>query len=112
VKRKHLIIGGVVLVVLVVLGLLLPQFIEWFVGGTLAGGAALAGAQKRRRSANLDHQRTIDAERSDVEGLQSASDKLVEDATVRASTDPQEGAEGLSEEERRARLEEVARRLQ
>ena len=109
--RKYIAPLVIGLIVLVVVGILVPRLIEWFVGGALAGGAALVSAQKRRRKANTDHKRNIAAETSEVEDLQKESDKLVEEADMRAASDPQDAVKGLSPEERRARLEEAARKL-
>jgi len=89
----------------------MPKLVEWFVGGALAGGAALVGAKQRRRKADAEHQRNIKEETQKVEDLQKESDKLVESASVRAESGPQDAVKDLSIDERRARLEKVAGEL-
>jgi predicted dinucleotide-utilizing enzyme len=89
----------------------MPKLIEWFVGGALAGGAALVGAKRRRRKADADHQQNVAEETQKVEDLQKESDKLVESASVRAESSPQDAVKDLSIDERRARLEKVAGKL-
>ena len=89
----------------------MPKLIEWFIGGTVVGGTALIAARRRRRKADGEHRRNIEAETEQVTGLQQASDGLVGSAVVRATNDPQDAVEGLSIDERRARLAKVAGKL-
>ena len=111
-SRKHLIIAGIVIAVLAILGLAMPKIIHWFVGGAVAGGAALISVQRRRRKANTEHEQNIAAEKKEVEELQQDSEKLVDNASARADESPQDAVKNLTEDERRARLDEVARKLQ
>lgn len=110
-KKQHLALGVGVLLVLLVVGLLFPKFLEWFVGGAVLGGAGLAQAQRRRRQSDRDHHKAIADEERDVDALQDAAADATEAADSREDIDPQDGAEGLSEEDRRKRLDEVAGRL-
>ena len=97
---------------LALLGLAIPKIIHWFVGGALAGSAALVSVQRRRRKANTEHEQNIAVEKKEVEELQQDSEKLVENASARADETPQDAVKNLTEDERRARLDKVARKLQ
>jgi flagellar biosynthesis component FlhA len=109
--RKHLAALVVVAAVLVGMGVFFPHLIELTVGGAVAGAAALVSARRRRHLSNTTHADSIEAETNQVEDLQQEAEAAVAEAEERAEEDPQEGAEGLSETERRARLEQAARRL-
>jgi len=110
-SRKTWILLAAAGAILLVLGLLLPSVIKWVVGGTLGGAAVLAGAQRTRRLANREHKDAIEAERKEVEGLQAEANSAVEGAEKREQDSPQDAVADLSENERRARLEEAASKL-
>ena len=110
-SRKRWILLAAAAGILLILGLLLPSLIKWVVAGTLGGAAVLAGAQGTRRRANREHKEAIEAERKEIEGLQAEANTAVEGAEKREQDSPQDAVAGLSEDERRARLEEAASKL-
>jgi hypothetical protein len=101
----------VVIALLVVGGLLAPHLLQWFIGGAAGGALALGAAQKARRKGDRDHRKNIEKERKEVETLQKEAEEAVSAATDRGKEDPNAEVAGLTIEERRERLRNVAERL-
>jgi len=110
-SRKTWIIVAIVAVILVVLALLLPHLLKWVVVGAAAGAGAVVGARKRRKTADDSHRQAIAKEEKAVEAIQDEADTAVKEADQREQDSPQAAVKGLTTEERVARLEAAAAKL-
>ena len=109
--RSIYLLVGVVSIVLVVGWLVAPHLVKGLVGSAVAGAVALGGAQKIRRHANKAHAEQIKAETEHINTLEGSSEAAVAAAETRSSSNPQAGADGLTAEERRARLDAASQEL-
>ena len=110
-QRSTYLLVGAVSIALVVGWLVAPHLLKGLVGSAVAGAVALGSAQKIRRRANKAHADQIKVETEHIDNLEDSSEAAVAAAETRSSSNPQAGADGLTAEERRARLDAASQEL-